>query len=401
MPTPATASPPTIDFDQLLAPISPDQPTGINLKVDAAPDNLYHKIKHDADTSRTSERQMRTAERNADGSVKDKIEPTVWPKVISQATTVLTSKSKDLWVASWLIEGLVREEGFSGLRDGFRLVRELSEKYWENLYPPLEEDDVADGEYTSVIQLSRLVGGETDGTLTAPVLQIPIVSSSQGGEYTGADYLQAEDIEKMSDPTARQNRIDNGAVTFAQFEQAATDTPAGFYTKLLAEVKECLDEYLKMSEVLAAKCVDADGNVLAPSVSQTERLLNDCLDRIKFAAKHVLGEEAVGGAAEGNKAGDGGGGGVGGGAAGAPAAGAPAAAGNVQSRETAFRELLKIADFFARTEPHSPVSYAIKQVVGWGKMALPELIADLIDEQAVRESLFRRTGIPPPPPKTD
>src|SRR5580700_8554680 len=136
-------TPPTLDFEPLLAPISPEQPTGIYLKNDAAPDNLYHRIKHDADTSRTSERLTRTAERNEDGSVKDKIEPTVWPKVINQALTVLSSKSKDLWVASWLIEGLVREEGFPGLRDGFRLVRELSEKYWENLYPPLEDDDVA------------------------------------------------------------------------------------------------------------------------------------------------------------------------------------------------------------------------------------------------------------------
>ena len=177
----------TLDFDSLLAPISPERPTGVNLKTDPAPDNLYHKIKRDADLSRTSERLLRVAERNEDGSVKDKIDAPVWPKVVEQAIKALSEKTKDLWIASWLIEGLVRQQGFPGLRDGFRLVRELSERYWDKLHPPLNEDDLADGEYTAVIQLSRLVGGETEGTLSAgpadpdyqqqqtrPVLEPPI-----------------------------------------------------------------------------------------------------------------------------------------------------------------------------------------------------------------------------------
>ena len=374
MPTPET-----LDFDSLLAPISPERPTGVNLKTDPAPDNLYHKIKRDADSSRTSERLLRVAERNDDGSVMDKIESPVWPKVVEQAIGALCEKTKDLWIASWLIEGLVRQQGFPGLRDGFRLVRELSERYWEELYPPLDEGDVADGEYTTVIQLSRLVGGETEGTLRAPVLQIPITNSTKRGQFSSADYLLAEDIEKMTDPVARQSRISAGAVTFSQFEQSAGDTSVEFYKNLLEEVDDCLDEYRKMCDVLAVKCVDADGNVLAPAVSETERLLDECRERIKFAGRHVLVDESA-------AAGESGSGG----------AVSGVAAGSVQSREAAFRELLKIADFFGRTEPHSPVSYAIKQVVSWGNMALPELLTELIEEQTVRENLFKRTGIPPP-----
>lgn len=327
----------------------------------------------------------RVAERNEDGSLKDKIDAPVWAKVIEQAIVALSQKTKDLWIASWLIEGLVRQEGFPGLRDGFRLIRELSERYWDQLHPALNEEDVADGEYTTVIQLSRLVGGETEGMLRAPVLQIPITNSSKRGEYSSADYLQAEDIEKMTDPVARQNRISAGAVTFSQFEQSAGDTSAEFYKNLLEEVTECLDEYRKMCAVLEEKCVDADGNGLAPAVSETERLLDECRERIKFAGRHVLVDESA-------AAGEAGSGGAGAGSGGSSGG----ATGNVQNRETAFRELLKIADFFARTEPHSPVSYAIKQVVSWGNMALPELLAELIEEQAVRDNLFKRTGIPPP-----
>ena len=189
----------------------------------------------------------------------------------------------------------------------------------------------------------------------------------------------------MTDPVARQNRISAGAVTFSQFEQSAGDTSAAFYKNLLEEVTDCLDEYRKMCEVLEVKCVDADGNVLAPAVSQTERLLDECRERVKFAGRHVLVDESAAAGEAGAE----------GSAAGSPGA-TGVATGTVQNREAAFRELLKIADFFGRTEPHSPVSYAIKQVVSWGNMALPELLAELIEEQSVREHLFKRTGIPPP-----
>ncbi|MBI3861438.1 MAG: type VI secretion system protein TssA [Planctomycetia bacterium] len=371
-------TPPVLDFDALLAPISDDQPTGVNLKTDPKSGELYHKIKREADLSRTSERLLRVAERNEDGSVKDKIDPPVWPSVVEQSIRVLTETSKDLWITAWLIEGLARQDGFAGLRDGFRLVRELSERYWEGLHPPLDEDDVAEGEYTATIQLSRLVGGETEGTLVGPILQIPIVSSSKHGEYSSADYLLAEDLEQMTDPVARQNRIDAGAVTLAQFEPAADETPAEFYQNLLEDVSECIDEYRKMGDLLVEKCVDADGNQLAPTVSQTERLLDECRERIKYVSRNVLATDEEGAGED------------------AAACGAGAASGTVGNREAAFRELLKIADFFSRTEPHSPVSYALRQVVSWGRMSLPELLAELIEEPGVRDTLFKRTGIPRP-----
>ena len=68
----------------------------------------------------------------------------------------------------------------------------------------------------------------------------------------------------------------------------------------------------------------------------------------------------------------------------------------VQTREDAFRALLQVAEFFKRTEPHSPVSYALEQAVRWGKMPLPDLLAELIPEEAAREQLFKLVGIKPP-----
>jgi type VI secretion system protein ImpA len=68
----------------------------------------------------------------------------------------------------------------------------------------------------------------------------------------------------------------------------------------------------------------------------------------------------------------------------------------VETRQEAFQTLLGVADYFRRTEPHSPVSYALEQVVRWGRMPLPDLLAELVSDRSTREDIFKRTGIPQP-----
>jgi type VI secretion system protein ImpA len=53
---------------------------------------------------------------------------------------------------------------------------------------------------------------------------------------------------------------------------------------------------------------------------------------------------------------------------------------------------MKVAEFFRKTEPHSPVSYALDQVVRWGRMPLPELWTELIADDA-RKAVFKQIGI--------
>lgn len=72
-------------------------------------------------------------------------------------------------------------------------------------------------------------------------------------------------------------------------------------------------------------------------------------------------------------------------------AGGPAGA--VRNREEALRALLQTADFFKRTEPHSPIAYLLEQAVRWGKMPLPDLLTELIPEESQRSQLFKMLGI--------
>ena len=63
------------------------------------------------------------------------------------------------------------------------------------------------------------------------------------------------------------------------------------------------------------------------------------------------------------------------------------------SREEAYRQLLSIAEYLARTEPHSPVPYLIRRGVEWGNKPLSELLGELISADAESRRLWTLLGV--------
>ncbi|HRJ61982.1 MAG TPA: type VI secretion system protein TssA, partial [Azospirillaceae bacterium] len=75
--------------------------------------------------------------------------------------------------------------------------------------------------------------------------------------------------------------------------------------------------------------------------------------------------------------------------------------GVIASREDAFRALLQIADFFRKTEPHSPISYTLEEAVRRGRMTLAELLEELITDESARKHFLVASGVRPPEPKQE
>ncbi len=372
------ASEATLDFESLLAPVSAEQPSGVELRDSAELSALYYQIKDARDASRASERQLVQARLYGDEAEVARIAPPVWGKVKSAALDVLANKSKDLWVAAWLIEALVRLDGFAGLRDGFRLTRELVENFWDDIHPHPDEE----GYVTTVAQLAGLNGDEAEGALIGPIELLPITQGTSRDPLTSRDYKEAVDLEANSDPERRAQRLQEGAVSLEMFDRAVAETDPEFFLNLRDDIQQCLEEFNRLDGALEPRCgATDDGYPAAPPSSNIRRSLQDVLDRVESLARDVLGDE--GSSEPGEEPSDGT----------AAAAGPSSKAGPVANREDAFRALLQIAEFFRRTEPHSPLSYSLEQAVRWGKMTLPELMAELISEDSTREDLFRRVGI--------
>jgi type VI secretion system protein ImpA len=372
------ATPDVLDFDRLLSPISEEAPAGVALKDDPAGSRAYYEIRDAREAARTAERQQLVA--TLDGDSAAAVPAPDWKRVKELSIKALAESTKDLWLVAWLIEALVRLHGFAGVRDGYRLTRELVERYWDEIHPRPDEDGVV----TTVAQLTGLNGDNAEGALLVPLANIPLVEFD-GAPLTSADYIDASDMEQTTDPERRARRIDQGAVSLQDFERAAANTPVEELRNRYEDIEQALKEFETLTQLLDERCgKGSDGYSLAPPSSSVRNALIECKDRLRSLAGTALGVEEE--EAEQSKmlATTGGN------------HSPPSIDARVATREDALRALLQVADYFRRTEPHSPVSYALEQAVRWGRMSLPELMSELISNESAREELFRRTGMRPP-----
>lgn len=374
------ASANVIDINALIQPIAGDNPAGNDIRQDVSPTSIYYKIKDARADARSSERQLLMED---DPELASVVVPE-WDTVVQTAPEILTSHAKDLEVAAWYCEGLLRHHGLPGLRDGFRLIQGLVEGFWDNLYPMPDEDGIE----TRVAPLTGLNGEDGDGTLIVPINKVPLTANGTYPPFATWHYEQALDLEKITDPKKKEARIDAGAVTTQMIQQGILETPVDSIAHFKEDLDECIDAFAKLTAALDERC----GHESPPS-SNIRNRLNRLKEVMGFLTKDMAAGNAPAEAAAAE-------------AAPAPASGAapqaaaaPAAAvqvgdGTITNREDAHRIMLKIADFFRETEPHSPVSYVLEQAVRWGNMSLPELLAELIGDDRARQDYFKMTGIP-------
>jgi type VI secretion system protein ImpA len=365
-------SPQIVDIDAVLAPVSEETPAGADPRGDRKPDSLYYRVKDARNAARSEER----------GAVETGgATPEGWNTVASAAVELLASGGKDLEVAAWLVEALVRTEGFAGLRDGIQIVTGIVEKYWETCFPELDEDGI-EGKVTAVAGLS---GSGAVGTLIQPLRLLPITRGDLAS-YSLWNYEQASEVQKIADANRRQARIDAGAVSMEQFMQSVAETPATNFAATVALIEECLTAVGAMSAAF-----DAVAGNDAPPVTALRELLQQASSSIRFfaadklavlsATDPVAGEEAPAEAGEAGKAGA------------APSATPRPRTDGYASRNDALNELTRLAGYFRKTEPQSPISYTLDEAVRRARLTLPELLTELSDDPAHVQRILLAAGI--------
>ena len=362
-----------LDFAKLLAPIPGDKPVGADLRANAGPTSLYYQVKDGRNNARAAERRM-------EGGLEDAIPPD-WKVVVASATKALSESAKDLELAAYLIEGLCRTNGFAGLRDGFKLARCLVEQFWDGIYPTPDEE----GMLTRVAPLSGLNGDDAEGTLVAPINRISITDSPGVGKLTYANYVQALATAKISDPKAKEKKIAGGAMHMELMQKAVDETPAPFYRILFDDLTACLAEFAELG-----KALDAKAGTSAPPTSAIRSTLENVLASLNDVAKAKLAVTQTKPAEE-KKEADG--------------KGEPGSNGKpseeeegekltvIHKSDDALNAILQLGVYFGRLDPLSFVPFALEQAVRWGRMALPELMLELIADEGPRKALFKQVGI--------
>ncbi|PWE55638.1 type VI secretion system protein TssA [Metarhizobium album] len=367
---------PVIDIDALLQPISDDAPAGTDPRADTSSSSLYYQTKDARNAARSAER----AAVDLGGPP-----PEEWDVVAETAATILANHAKDLEIAAWFVEALLRQEGFAGLRDGFRVITGIVQNFWEPCFPELDEDGIE----SKVSAVAGLSGAGAVGTLIQPTRLVPLTFGSLA-DYSLWNFEQATDLEKITDTYKRQERIDNGAITMEQFNQSVAETPAARFGETAALIEETLAALAEMSAAF-----DAVAGVDAPPTSALRELLEQILGSLKHFAADKLAVSSYGDAQAG--AGEESGEAV-------ETTGADGTVTMVQvrkidgyaSRDEALAELLRISNYFRKTEPHSPISYTLEDAVRRARLTLPELLAELAEDPSHIQRILLAAGIKPP-----
>ena len=370
------------DLEAILAAIPGDQPVGTDLREDYTPTSVYFRLRDARADARDAERQADSPDRQSEGGGGEEGLQGKWRPVATLAASALKESTKDLEVATWLTEALVRTAGLEGLKAGASVIGGLVERYWEGLFPLPEEGDME----MRVAAVAGLSGQGADGTLMQPLRKLPLFTRPDGSPFCLWQYQSSLELAGILDPERREQRIASGVVPFEDVEKEARAAGKAHWAAQRAVLVEVMTAWEAMGRALDEKAGPA-----SPSGIRVRDALQLMLDTCnRFAPETEAAEQAPADGAS----------------ATAPAAIARTGAaatpavdgGAIAGREQALGQLEAIAEWFKRNEPNSPIGYTLDEAVRRARMAWPELVAELIADEGSRTALLTSLGMKRPEP---
>jgi len=312
-----------MELDELLSPISETRPSG---------EDLSFSLEYDA---------IQEARRADDPSLEQgawvtEIKSADWTAVARQSSHLLQRRSKDLRLAVWWAEAQTHSHDLSGLASGYRLVAGLCERFWADIHPQVEDGDLEQ----RIGSLSWLISHSTHWLRQLPLTRGPL------GRFGLADFEAAR---------ARHGDAGEG-LSLETIERARRDTPREFYLRLTKALPDC-DEALSELERVVDVRLGQDGPSFTALRDQLGHLRDVANRFARDAGVLVDGEAATGSDSAVPEGADTG-----------PAMVVPNGA--ITTRKEAIAQLRRVAEFFRRTEPHSPVAYLAEKAARWGEMPL-------------------------------
>jgi type VI secretion system protein ImpA len=322
------------NLERLLVPVSADRPCGEDLAFSSEIDAIVRA--RQADDPSLEQGAWVTELKEAD-----------WKFVARQCAQLIEKRSKDLQLAVWLAEASVRTLGPRALGDSLLLTAMLCERYWDGLYPLPDEDGV-----------ERRIGNLAWlAARIAPWLRgVPLTEGPDG------HALRDFDVARMQ-----------GGEALAKLEAARQRTSTAFYENLMRDCEHCAAAIDRL-ERSADAVLGADGPSFSAARSGLESLVLFIKPALKEAAAPARAEE---------------------GAIVVAAAGTPAmaAGGPLQSRAQALAQLRAVADYFRRTEPHSPVAYLADKAAHWGEQPLHVWLRSVVKDDAAFAHIEELLGV--------
>jgi type VI secretion system protein ImpA len=297
-----------------------------------------------------------------------------WDLTITLAAQGLAQQSKDLMLVAWLSEALAHKYHFLGITFGLTLAERILERFWDDLYPALDEGLEE--------RAARLAWLKT--TLADVVGGLPI---TQGDQFGLLRYDESRHIENLTlqNPQAMRVALDEGKINAEIFQRSVVLTDTEHFLRKASEITDSLQACRQLQDTAdrlfgsEAPSFAGLSEILSRAAQLAEKLLKDRGVEINPVPAQPTDEPVAEPADQ-------------------PAAG-PAMTITVKdtasaplrttplNRDEAFTMLAGVAQFFKQTEPQSPVPYLIERAIKWGNMPLEGWLNDVIKDSNVVDSI--------------
>lgn len=339
-----------LDIDQLLVPISVTQACGEDLSFSTEVDTIAHARRQDDPAL-------------DQGEWVETLKEADWPYVADHCAALIRSRSKDLRLAVWLAEAHAKTRHFRGLGDGYTLLAGLCEKFWDNLYPCADGDD----------HEQRV--GNLFWLLTRSPQLVKEIPLTEEGSVCLADFDAARQrVANQQGPDEWGKFPPLEGPTVEELDARRRRNSEAFNTALQADAQYCL-QALQAFESAVDRRLGTDG----PSFAAARDAVQHALDFIGLLAPgdvHAADAPVRQQAAQG-----------------------PRGDGTIASRQQAVEQLRKVAEYFRRNEPHSPVAYLADKAANWALMPLHQWLHAVVKDQNQLAQLDELLGTVAPMPE--
>lgn len=345
--------------EDLLNPIAGDNPSGQDVRYDTKL-LVYDKIKE----------ARREDDNLAQGAWEHERKVADYAQVRKLAQEALATRSKDLQLAAWLTEAALRTEGFPGLRQGLVLCHGLIDKFWDTLYPPIEDGDP---------ELRAAPLDWLGSALEIPLKNTPLVLAGYDWfKLKESKVVGYEDQAKTDkDKKARAKLLAEGKLAPEAFDKAFVETPKAFYAQAEKDLDSCLAALKSLDELCTAKFGDAAPSLgkLQIALEEVRHTVHGLLEKKRETEPDPVEETPAAVATDGA-----------GSAAAAdgtvPHSGVPTIVFSVMTssepadRREVIASVARAAAFLRKREPHSPAPYLMMRGLRWGELRAAAKLAD-------------------------
>ncbi|CAI9121515.1 type VI secretion system protein TssA [Brytella acorum] len=370
----------------IVEPIDPSAPCGADLREETGVDSVYSAIRDARSVARQEERASDDDPERATGL------PVEWRTVENLAREALAARTRDLELASWLTEALTRGHGLSGLALGASVISALVETFWDQgLYPSLEADDPEARSFA----VSGLSGQDRDGSLIQPIRKTVLFEMGDGRPIAFWEFERASARAASIAQGEQVARINDGLPSLDEMEAVARGPGQQHIASVFQAARQARDAWYEMEACFARACQGSTPAAETPSTSRVSRLLeNICKTAQRYVPEPVIPEpddepsiDGSPGAHDSSAPVDG----AGGHGGGRPMKAQP-------TRGELLDAVMEIAARFRSIEPHSPFSYTLENAVRRARLTLPDLLREVVADEASRIEILIRLGIQEPEP---